>query len=279
MGEAHPTVHRITERVAELLADGPTRRLIAALADGRSLPVSLLGTEAGLSPSTTRRTLGEMDAAGLLTTERFGRRIAYALSDEARTAVHHATVAGPPLPLVASLRPGTRAARHRAARSCYGHLAGRLGVALMRSLLEAEVLVATDGITNPRRRDGDGLATPRVEHPYVLGQRATDVLEHLGVPPSAITDARAPSALRVCVDGTEQHHHLAGRLGSALLASLLDRGWLVRAPGERALTLTASGQRGLLRCLPLTAAEASTESFPSPTHTDSGLESGVSTLL
>jgi hypothetical protein len=47
--------------------------------------------------------------------------------------------------------------------------------------------------------------------------------------------------VRGCTDWTERDTHLAGRLGSALLAALLDHGWLRRRPRDRALNITETG--------------------------------------
>jgi DNA-binding transcriptional ArsR family regulator len=61
-------------------------------------------------------------------------------------------------------------------------------------------------------------------------------LETLGV---------APLAARPCRDWTEQRDHIAGPLGTALLARFLELAWLERDGGTRALRLTAAGRAGL----------------------------------
>ncbi len=74
----------------------------------------------------------------------------------------------------------------------------------------------------------------------------------MGIDVHALTagSARRP-VLRVCMDGSEQEHHVAGVLGAALLESFLSTGWLVRTPGERALCVTAAGRRDLRAHLPI----------------------------
>ncbi|MGH3169811.1 MAG: transcriptional regulator, partial [Trebonia sp.] len=149
---------------------------------------------------------------------------------------------------VRSLRQSTRASALRAARTCYDHLAGRLGVAVTQALVSREVLVATDGIQDTRRRPGDRLSSQLPTHPYQLGPSAVAVLTDLGVPPLALSSGksgRRRPLLRFCLDWSEQRHHLAGRLGAELLAAFLSAGWIERSEQHRALRLTDTGSREL----------------------------------
>jgi hypothetical protein len=142
------------------------------------------------------------------------------------------------------LRQDTHAVALRYARSCYHHLAGRLDVAVTARLLRHQVLVASDGVEDTRRRHGERYAAPVPHHPQVLGPTAQPVLAALGVDLDSLVRNRPGSRppLRFCVDWTEQRHHLAGALGAALLSALGDKQWIVRHPHRRALTLTDSGQ-------------------------------------
>ena len=73
---------------------------------------------------------------------------------------------------VTSLREGTRAQRLRAARTCYDHLAGMLGVAVTQALSDHGALIATDGQTPTARRARDRLSAPVREHPYAMEHAA-----------------------------------------------------------------------------------------------------------
>jgi hypothetical protein len=85
-------------------------------------------------------------------------------------------------------------------------------------------------------------------HPYRLGPDAARVFGRLGVDVEEVSAGRRP-LLRFCVDWTEQRHHLAGALGSAILAALEGNDWVRRDPGRRALTVTDAGRAGLRRAL------------------------------
>src|SRR3954471_20121255 len=109
---------------------------------------------------------------------------------------------------IKSLRQSTRAAALREARTCYDHLAGRLGVALLEGLVRRDALTRTDGGRGADRRPEDPLAQQLQDGPYALGPRATEVFGELGVDLSEQVSRRR--LLRFCVDWSEQRHHLAG---------------------------------------------------------------------
>ncbi|BCJ32178.1 transcriptional regulator [Actinocatenispora sera] len=237
-------------QVAALFADRTRARVLTALADGRALPASVLAAEAGVTAQAASAQLARLLSAGLVTVERSGRHRYYRIAGAPVAAVLEALARISPAEPVRSLRQGTRAAALRAARTCYDHLAGRLGVQVLQGLLDRGALVATDGVRTPRRRAGDGLAQQLRNHPYRLGPAATDVFGALGVPPERLAPATTGRPLlRACLDWSEQQHHLAGRLGADLLTGLLGHGWVERPPTRRAVRLTPAGATALSRVL------------------------------
>ncbi|POX40642.1 transcriptional regulator [Streptomyces sp. Ru73] len=232
--------------VAALLAEPTRARLLIALLDGRALPAGVLAREAGVSAQTASGQLARLLAGGLLTVEPSGRRRYYRLAGPDVAAAVEALARLAPTAPVTSLRAGTRAQALRQARTCYDHLAGRLGVAVTEALLAHGALVAADGTAGTARRPGDPLAAPLPDHPYTLGPKAEEVCAAFGVDLPAVQQARTRRPLlRFCVDWTEQRHHLAGRLGAAFTEALLAQGWLERARTHRALRLTESGAERL----------------------------------
>ncbi|HET9105109.1 MAG TPA: winged helix-turn-helix domain-containing protein [Solirubrobacteraceae bacterium] len=231
--------------VGTLLGDRARTRMLLALGDGRALPASRLASEAGVSAPTASSHLGKLVGAGLLRVEPHGRHRYYRLAGrEVGRLLEAMTALAPPAP-VRSLREGTRARALREARTCYDHLAGRLGVGLMGSLIERGHLVGGDGRFEPGRADRDRLSAYGRDVDYVLSDSGRDLLCDLGV-----TVPSGPSAIRYCVDWSEQRHHLSGRLGRALLTRLLELDWVRRAPGTRAVTVTELGRDTLPRAFP-----------------------------
>jgi hypothetical protein len=131
---------------------------------------------------------------------------------------------------VLSLRQATVDAALARGRTCYDHLAGRLGVSIVdamgtRGLLsrEAGLALTPDGV---RWLDELGARVPAGRRPY----------------------------LRDCIDWTERRPHLAGRVGAALCERAFELGWVVRVGSSRAVRVTAGGARGLGAALGLPAA-------------------------
>ncbi len=232
--------------VAALFAEPTRARILMALGDGRSLPASVLAAEASVTPQAASAQLTRLLAAGLLTVERSGRHRYYRLASAHVATVLEALAQFAPMQPVRSLRHSTRAAALRSARTCYDHLAGRLGVQITQALVDRDVLAPADGIPDTRRRPGDQLSSQLPSHPYTLGTAAVPVLTSLGVPADRLAgDAAGRPLLRFCLDWSEQRHHLAGRLGADLLSAFTAAGWITRTTRHRAVQLTPAGEQAL----------------------------------
>jgi DNA-binding transcriptional ArsR family regulator len=239
--------------VATLFADPTRARVLQALADGRALPASMLASEAGVSPQAASAQLHRLRTAGLIVGEKSGRHRYYRLASEQVADILEALAGAAPTEPVRSLRQHTRAAALRRARTCYDHLAGRLGCDVTQALLDRGALARLDAVATTERRPVDRLSAPMPAHPYEVGGDAGEVFAALGVPAAALHPA-APGRrplLRFCVDWSEQRHHLGGGLGRALLAAFEGSGWILRRPGDRAVIVTDAGQHALGRVLGL----------------------------
>jgi len=114
----------------------------------------------------------------------------------------------------------------RAARTCYDHIAGTLGVAL-HDRIQAIGWLA-DGSLDPRS--------------YDLTSRGAKGLESLGVDVAATRALRRRFAF-ACVDWSERRPHLGGAVGAALLKVALKRRWVAQDLDSRILRVTAFGRR------------------------------------
>ncbi|MGI9157032.1 MAG: ArsR/SmtB family transcription factor [Marmoricola sp.] len=229
---------------AGMFADRSRSRVIRALMDGRALPASRLADEASVAPATASSHLAKLLEAGFVTVQKSGRHRYYSLANaHVAEAFEALSLVGRPEP-VRSLREGTRAKRLRTARTCYDHVAGRLGVRVTETLLDREVLVRTDDAAGLCRREADDYSAPVRSHPYALGPRARCGLAQLGVDVDAVTAARR-TTLKFCMDWTEQRHHLAGGLGSAVLTAFRANGWVSDGPRSRELVVTDAGKLAL----------------------------------
>jgi len=220
--------------VAALVGDPARANMLVALMDGRALTAKELAFVAGVSPQTTSGHLARLADANLLTCIRQGRhryhRIASPLVARMLESISLvAAIEAPPRHRPRSPRDDAL----RLARTCYDHLAGRLGVAI------ADALVARRAVA----LDDDG--------GEVAADGAAFLTEGLGIELAGISRRRA--FCRPCLDWSERRPHLAGALGAALAETCFARGWIERVRDSRAVAITPRGRVALRELLHIDA--------------------------
>jgi DNA-binding transcriptional ArsR family regulator len=226
--------------VGALVANPARCRILLALADGRALPASRLAADAGISAATASSHLGKLTYAGLLMVEARGRYRYYRLvGSEVGNLIEALERFAPAVP-VRSLRQSHRAQALREARTCYDHIAGRLGVELMRVMIERGYLTGCDGVYDPRSAQEDDRARDGTEVDYALTEHGEAFLDEFGV--QILAHRRL---VRYHMDSSEQRPHLSGALGSGLLDRFIDLGWIRRSDDSRAVFITRAGRQGL----------------------------------
>ena len=132
---------------AALIAEPTRAAMITALLDDRPLAAGELARLAGVSPATASAHLARLLNGGLVTMIKQGRHRYYQLAGPEVAAAMEALAHlsnGTPVQ-VRSLRESRDAAALAAARTCYDHLAGRAGVALLEALLARGILAPAPG--------------------------------------------------------------------------------------------------------------------------------------
>ena len=222
-------------RVAAAIADPTRARVLARLLDGRLHTAGELAMHAGVGAATMSAHLRLLVDEGLARVRPQGRHRYFGLADgdvahalEALLRVADGRDAEPAADVRRWQKPEMRGLRH--ARSCYGHLAGELGVRLHDVLCSRGWVERAGGAER-------------------LTDTARAALRAQGL---VLAAPAAGRALYPCVDWSERREHFAGAEAVALLEALLARGWLRRRDTSRELVLTPTGQRefvdGLLAC-------------------------------
>lgn len=215
--------------VASLLGDHSRACMCLALMDGRRVPASELARRAGVSAQTASNHLAKLIDGGIVEVERQGRWRYYRLtSDEVAHAVEALAVVAPRR----SIRPDANGQERQvlyAARTCYRHLAGKLGVALADALLRERWIAIQN-------------------EDYAITAEGARHLEALGI------DMARPGrgqrvVVRRCLDWSERRPHVGGPLGKALADLALTRDWIRRQKGTRAVLVTPFGRAELKRLL------------------------------
>jgi DNA-binding transcriptional ArsR family regulator len=222
---------------AGLLADDARVEMLLALLESGRLTVTDLAARAEISLSTASAYLGGLAEGGFVTSDRLGRMRLYRVSHPGLAAALEALAALGARPNQrAPSRLGTQGpSPDQLARSCYDHLAGRLGVGVTEALLRARLLTKRAWSNRPTRSGG-----------YALTKAGAQFLRRAGVDTRAAR-ASARSFAHPCMDRTERRPHLAGALGAAMAQRFAELGWVARLPGTRALRVTPGGRAALRR--------------------------------
>ncbi|MYV97037.1 helix-turn-helix domain-containing protein [Streptomyces sp. SID3343] len=221
--------------LAALLADETRAGVCLALLDRRSWTGGELARHCGVAPSTISEHLTRLVDGGLLIQERQGRHRYVRLADPAvaRMVEDLAAYAMPPTRTPpTSLRAHSASEAMARGRTCYDHLAGRLGVAI------------TDAMTTR------GLL--RQDAGFALSPAGVAWLTDLG---ADLTETRKRPLARPCLDWTERRPHLAGTAGAELCRLILDQGWAERIGTRRAVRPTPLGRTELERLLGIRPAD------------------------
>jgi DNA-binding transcriptional ArsR family regulator len=211
--------------VAALVGDPARANILAALMGGQALTAGELVHAAGVSPQTTSGHLGKLADGRLIACVKQGRHRYYRIATPRVAEMLEGIMA-----VIADSPPRHRPASKlddamRNARTCYDHVAGKLGVGLTDALCAHGHLVLTD-------EGGE------------LSGNGVTFLQEFGVDLAAARGRRRIFC-RPCLDWTERRPHLGGTVGAVLAQRCFDLKWLQRMRDSRALIVTPSGRRGL----------------------------------
>jgi DNA-binding transcriptional ArsR family regulator len=212
--------------IAALVGDPARANILCALLGGHALTAKELAFAARVSPQTTSGHLAKLTEARLIVPLQQGRFRYYRLAGQPIAAMLESIMNVAAL-LPPRARPLRMDPRMRAARLCYDHCAGLLGVGLADSLRERGHIELSD--------DGGVVTLP-----------GTQFLVDFGLDIEALRKHRRVFC-GPCLDWSERRPHLAGAVGAALARRLFDLGWIERVRDTRALTVSPAGHQGLRR--------------------------------
>ncbi|MHC2295848.1 ArsR/SmtB family transcription factor [Rhizobium mongolense] len=217
----------VATAIAKMLADPLRLQMLQCLTWG-PCSVAQLIEATGTSQSNVSNHLRRLRAHGLVEAEKNGRIVIYRVASPTIAEV------------IASLSWAATGSRTmttmhtpdalRQARTCYDHLAGRIGVQIMQGL------IGYGALTEPAFPWDD----------VRIGPNARDAFNRLELDYG--THEETPSHRRLafaCPDWSEHHQfHLGGHLGAALCRHLLAKTWIQR-DADRSVTVTAAGKQAL----------------------------------
>lgn len=207
--------------IAAAIGEPARARILYCLLDSRARTSTELAVVAGVSPSTASVHLQRLMEKRLVKVFAQGKHRYYSLDGSSVAAALEAlsVLAGGSRPVFTPSTPN----RLRAARTCYDHIAGTLGVALHDRFLALRWLSEEDSA-------------------YDLTAAGVKGLEALGVDVDGVRGQRRRFAY-ACVDWSERRPHLGGAVAAAVLNVALKRNWVLQDLDSRALTITKAGRR------------------------------------
>ena len=211
--------------IAAAIGEPARARMLYCLMDARARTSTELAAVAGVSPSTASAHLNRLSEARLVSVQAQGKHRYYTLEGPrvARVLEGLSVLAGGSHTRFVPRTPD----RLRAARTCYDHIAGSLGV-MLRDGLEASGRLTVAGGA------------------YDLTPKGIHDLAALGLDVAEVRRSRRRFAYG-CLDWSERRPHIGGALGAAILEVALRRTWVRQEVDSRALRLTSVGQREMRR--------------------------------
>ena len=215
-------------QVAALIGDPVRAKILWALMDKRAYTATELAVYADTTAQNISMHLNKLVKADLLTVQSQGRHKYYNYS---RPEIAYAIEA------LASLLPKEGLKKQntveekpiRFCRSCYDHLAGKVGVTLTEGLLKQQYII----------KEANSFS--------VTGEGET-WFNSLGIKVDELKKQKRHFA-KPCLDWSERKHHLAGALGTALLNRMLAEGWVRRTADSRVITVTRKGEEAFVKHL------------------------------
>lgn len=207
--------------IAGLLGDKARSLMLWHLLDGRAYTATELALCADVSFQSASNHLTKLVAAHLLTVEKQGRNryFRYASPEVAQVVESMASMVELPATGKGEALPATSGITY--ARTCYDHLAGRVGVEITNALIGKGIL----------RTEGKR---------YEVSPGGADWFRSVGIELQEVRRQKRCFA-RSCLDWSERKYHLAGALGAALLEMMFKEAWIRRSNDSRQVWITPKG--------------------------------------
>jgi DNA-binding transcriptional ArsR family regulator len=214
-------------KAAGLIGDATRAAIMWTLLDGRAFTATELSVAVNTSPQNMSMHLGKLLEADLLAVEKQGRHKYYRFSNKEVAYVVEAMAN-----LIPKLEnsPKKKTENYppvKYCRTCYDHLAGKIGVALTDSLLEQKIIVEKN-------------------NNFEISPEGEKWFSDFGI---NLEEAQKQKRifLKPCLDWSERRYHIAGSVGTLLLNKMLEQDWIRRTKDSRAIVITGKGEKEMLK--------------------------------
>jgi DNA-binding transcriptional ArsR family regulator len=212
-------------KTASLIGDPTRASILWTLLDGRAFTATELAIAVSTSPQNISMHLGKLLEADLLSVEKQGRHKYYRFSNKEVAYAVEAMANLVPKPKVSLKNKTENYPPIKFCRTCYDHLAGKIGVALTDNLLEQKIITETNTS-------------------FEITSEGKKWFADFGI---NLEEAQKQKRmfLKPCLDWSERRNHIAGSVGALLFNKMLKEDWLRRTKDSRAISITGKGEKEL----------------------------------
>lgn len=194
--------------------------MLIELSSGIALPAGELAKLAGVKPQTASEHLSKLVEANFISVNTWGRHRYYKIdNDKVIDAINTLSVISPPMNSK-SLKETTKKEKLSYIRTCYGHIAGKIGVKFTEALLENDYL-------------------KEKEECYKLTQNGKNWLKKIGM---ETEKSMYSKSIPKHIDWTERKNHMAGPVALQITEKMIELSWIENSEINRCLNLTKKGK-------------------------------------
>jgi len=214
-------------KTATLIGDATRASILWNLLDGKAFTATELAIAVETSAQNISMHLGKLLDADLISVEKQGRHKYYRFSNKEVAYAVEAMANLIPKPEISAKKKTENYPPIKYCRTCYDHLAGKIGVALADSLLEQKIIIEKNNT-------------------FEITSEGEKWFSDFGV---NIGDAKKQKRifLKPCLDWSERRYHIAGSVGTLLLNKMLEQDWIRRTANSRVIIITAKGEKEMLK--------------------------------
>jgi len=214
-------------KTATLIGDATRASILWNLLDGRAFTATELAIAIETSAQNISMHLGKLLDADLISVEKQGRHKYYRFSNKEVAYAVEAMANLIPKPEISAKKKTENYPPIKYCRTCYDHLAGKIGVALAESLLEQKIIIEKNNT-------------------FEITSEGEKWFSDFGV---NIGDAKKQKRifLQTCLDWSERRYHIAGSVGTLLLNKMLEQDWIRRTANSRVIIITGKGEKEMLK--------------------------------
>ena len=214
-------------KTATLIGDATRASILWNLLDGKAFTATELAIAVETSAQNISMHLGKLLDADLISVEKQGRHKYYRFSNKEVAYAVEAMANLIPKPEISAKKKTENYPPIKYCRTCYDHLAGKIGVALAESLLQQKIIIEKNNT-------------------FEITSEGEKWFSDFGV---NIGDAKKQKRifLKPCLDWSERRYHIAGSVGTLLLNKMLEQDWIRRTANSRVILITGKGEKEMLK--------------------------------